>query len=80
MDDANLEDIARELGEKRDMLLAHALVHYMHDGHRYVLAMRSANAIPWIEHGQYLFAVRLDASSEFWRIRDQLAEARQPRK
>ncbi len=80
MDDADLEDLARELGEKRDMLLVHALVHYMHDGHPYVLAMRSANAIPWLEHGQYLFAVRLDDSMEFWRIRDRLVEVRQPRK
>ena len=42
--------------------------------------MSSVNAISWIEHGQYLLAVRLDDSSEFWRIRDQLAEARQARK
>ena len=73
MDDANLEDLERELGEKRDMLLVHALVHYMHDGHSYVLAMRSANAIPWLERGQYLLAVRLDDSSKFWRLRDELA-------
>ena len=80
MDDANLEDLERELEEKRDMLVVHALAHYIHGGHPYVLAMRSANAISWIEHGQYLLAVRLDDSSEFWRIRDQLAEARQPGK
>ena len=42
------------------MLPVHALVHYMHDEHPYALAMRSANAIPWLEHGQYPFAVRLD--------------------
>ena len=80
MDDANLEDLERELGEKRDMLLVHALVHYIDDGHPYVLAMRSPNAIPWPGHGQYLLAVRLDDSSELWRIRDRPVEARQPRK
>ena len=69
-----------DLGDKAAMLLAHTLVHYMHDERLYALAIRSANAIPWIEHGQYLLAVRLDYSSEFWRIRDQLVEARQPRK
>ena len=40
VDDANLEDLERELGEKRDMLLVHALVHYMHAGHPYVPVMR----------------------------------------
>ena len=56
------------------MLLAHALVHYIHDGHPYQLAMRSANAISWIEHGQYVMLERLDLSEEFWRIRDELAK------
>ena len=61
-----------ELGEKAAMLLAHALVHYIHEGHPLEIQMRSANAIPWIEHGQYVMLVRLDDSSEFWRIRDAL--------
>ena len=37
--------------------------------------MRSANAISWIEHGQYVMLVRLDDSPEFWRIRDELTRA-----
>ncbi len=56
------------------MLLVHALVHYIDRGHPFELAMRSPNAIPWIEHGQYVMLVRLDDSDEFWRIRDELAK------
>ena len=68
-----------ELGDKAAMLLAHTLVHYIDQGHPLEIQMRSANAISWIDHGQYVMLVRLDQSSEFWRIRDQLAEERQPR-
>lgn len=68
-----IDGLSLELGVKADLLLAHVLVHYIHQGHPYHMLMRSANAVPWIEHGQYLLLVRLDASDEFWRIRDQLA-------
>ena len=74
MAEPDWEALRAEIGEKADMLLAHALVHYIHDGHPYQLAMRSANAIPWIEHGQYVMLVRLDDSDQFWRILDELAK------
>ena len=54
----------------------HALADYTHGGHPYQMAVWQANAIPWIEHRQCLLAVRLDNSSEFWRIRDELARGR----
>ncbi len=57
MDDADLRQLEREVGDRSDLLLAHALAHYIYDGHPFELAMRSPNAIPWLEHGQYLFAV-----------------------
>jgi len=68
-----IDALSLELGVKADLLLAHVLVHYIHQDHPYRMRMQSANAVPWIEHGQYLFLVRLDDSNEFWRIRDQLA-------
>ena len=79
MDDADLRQLEREVGARSELLLAHALARYIHDAHPFELAMRSPNAIPWLEHGQYLLAVRLDDLSEFWRIRDQLAAERQTR-
>ena len=67
------EAIQKEIGEKADELLVHALVHYI-EREPARAADALGNAISWIEHGQYVMLVRLDDSDQFWRIRDELAK------
>ena len=76
MEQAELDALRLELDRKADLLIAHVLVYYIHEGHPYDLAVRSPNALPWIQQGQDVIAVRLDDATEFWRIRDRLARER----
>ena len=59
------DTLRADLDRKANMLLAHALVHYIDRGHPFEMKMRSANALSWIEHGPYVMLVRLDDSPEF---------------
>ena len=54
------DSLRADLGRKADMLLAHALVHYIDRGHPFEMKMRSANAISWIKHGQHVMVATAD--------------------
>ena len=55
-----------------DLLEVRSFANYIHRGHPYAVAMRSANAVPYLTPGQYLMVIRLDDSDEFHRIHAQL--------
>src|SRR5690242_1687743 len=65
------------LRRRDDAYETNALAHYIREGHPYVTAWRSANAVPWIDHGQYVIFIRVDDSNELWRIRDRLKRERE---
>ena len=62
-----------------DAYEANALAHYIRAGNPYVQAMRSFNAVKWIEADQYVLFVRIDAANEFWRIHQELQLQRERR-
>jgi len=70
--DADLDALRVELDVRRDLILAHALVHYIHRGHPLALRTLNHNGLRWLEPGQFVLAARIDAGDEFWRIRDKL--------
>ncbi len=76
MDDVDWDSVRFELHHKMDSLLVHALAHYVHAGHPYRLEMRSPNALPWLDDGEYVMLVRIRDSESYWNIRAQLARER----
>lgn len=66
-----------DLRRAEDALCAEALARYIEGGHPYHMALRSPNAVKWIEQGQYVFFARVDDSSTYWRLQRELKRARQ---
>jgi len=70
--DADLDALRVELDVRSDLILAHALVHYIHRGHRLVLRTLNHNGLRWLEPGEFVLAARVEDANAFWRIRDEL--------
>lgn len=70
--DADLDALRVELDVRADLILAHALVHYIHRGHPLVLRTLNHNGLRWLEPGEFVLAARVTDANAFWRIRDEL--------
>ncbi len=55
-----------------DMLLTHALAHYLHDGHPYTWDIRSHVALKELRPGQERHTIQIDDVSALYRIRARL--------